>query len=124
MAESSLGAERKPSNTQGRCSNQSVEANCALWEFFNCLWNLSTMPLDWGRKEVVMLCRIPSREQMADHKEDVNCVPLSLVITAGTPKREIHPWKMAEAHSVAEIPVRGITFGQRVDLSTQVNKYV
>ena len=80
------------------------------------------MPLDWGWKDVVVLCLIPSREQMADHREDVNCVPLSLVIISGTPKREIQPWKMAEAHSVAEIPVIGITSGQRVDLSTQVNR--
>ena len=67
---------------------------------------------------------IPSKEQTAVHKEEVNCVPLSLVIIAGVPKREIHPWNMAEARSVAEIPARGKASGHQVDLSTQVNKYL
>jgi len=61
---------------------------------------------------------------MADHKEDVNCVPRSLVMIAGTPKREIQPWNMAEAHSAAEIPTSGITSGHLVDLSTQVKRYM
>ena len=67
---------------------------------------------------------IPSKEQMADHKEEVNCAPLSLVMIAGTPNRAIHPWNKADAHSVAEIPWRGNASGQRVDLSTQVNRYL
>ena len=65
---------------------------------------------------------IPSREQILDQREEVNCVPLSLVIIDGTPKREIQPWNMAETHSAVEIPVRGIASGQRVDLSMQVNR--
>ena len=67
---------------------------------------------------------IPSKKQMADHKEEVNWAPLSLLIIAGTLNPEIHPWNKAEAHSVAEIPARGKASGQRVDLSTQVNRYV
>ena len=47
-----------------------------------------------------------NKEQMADHKEDVNCVPWSLVMIAGSPKQEIQPWNMAEANSAAEIPTR------------------
>ena len=39
----------------------------------------------------------------ADHRDEVNWTPLSLVITAGTPNLEIHPWNMAEAHSTAEM---------------------
>jgi len=70
------------------------------------------------------MCLIPRREQILDHNEEVNCVPLSLVMIEGTPKGEIQPWNMAEAHSVAEIPRRGITSGQRVDLSIQVKRYV
>ena len=54
----------------------------------------------------------------------MNWVPLSLVIIAGTPKREIHPWNIAEAHSAAEIPTRGITSGHPVDLSMHVKRYV
>ena len=65
-----------------------------------------------------------NKEHMADHKEEVNCVPWSLVMIAGTPKREIQPRNMAEAHSAAEIPTRGTTSGYLVDLSLQVNRYV
>ena len=43
------------------------------------------------------------REQILDHSEEVNWVPLSLVIIEGTPKREIQPgeffpifWKSGE----------------------------
>ena len=54
----------------------------------------------------------------------VNWVPLSLVIIAGTPKREIHPWNIVEAHSAGEIPTRGITSGHPVDLSMHVKRYV
>ena len=67
---------------------------------------------------------ILSREQMADHRDEVNWAPLSLVITAGTPNLEIHPWNMEEAHSAAEIPVRGIASGHLVDLSMHVKRYV
>ena len=37
---------------------------------------------------------------------------------------EIHPWNMAEAHSSAEIPVRGIASCHLVDLSMHVKRYV
>ena len=124
MAESSLGEVLRPNKTHGRCSNQSEEARRACKEFFNCLWNLSTMPLDRGRKAVVVLCLILSREQMADHRDEVNWAPLSLVITAGTPNLEIHPWNMAEAKSAAAIPVRGTASGHLVDLSMHVKRYV
>ena len=72
---------------------------------------------------MVVLCLILSREQMADHRDEVNLASLSLVITAGTPIIEIHPWNMAEAHT-AEIPVRGIASGHLVDLSMHVKRYV
>ena len=81
------------------------------------------MPLDCGWN-VVVLCLTPSREQMADHKAEVNWVPLSLVITAIIPKPDIHLWNMAEAHSDADIPTRGTTSGHLVDLSMHVNRYV
>ena len=71
---------------------------------------------------MVLLGMISSKEQMADHKEEVNWAPLSLVIIADTLNLEIHPWN--KAHSLAEIPAKGKVSGQRVDLSTQVNRYV
>jgi hypothetical protein len=46
------------------------------------------------------------------------------VIIAGTPNLAIQPWNKVEANSAAEIPWSGNASGQRVDLSTQVNKYV
>ena len=73
---------------------------------------------------MVVLCLILSREQMADNKDEVNWAPLSLVITACTPNLEIHPWNMAEAHSAAEIPVKGIASGHHVDLSMHVKRYL
>ena len=53
---------------------------------------------------MVRLCLILRRKKAANHREEVNCVPLSLVMIVGTPKRENHPWNMAEAHSVARYP--------------------
>ena len=61
---------------------------------------------------------------MADHRDEVIWAPPSLVITAGMPNLEIHPWNMAEAHSTTEIPVRGIASGHLVDLSMHVKRYV
>ena len=63
---------------------------------------------------MVVLCLILSREQMDDHKDEVNWGPLSLVITARTPNLEIH----------VEIPARGIASGHLVYLSMHVNRYV
>ena len=49
------------------------------------------------------LCLIPNRVQIAAHKEEVNCVPLSEVRRAETPKQAFHPWNRGEAHSEAEM---------------------
>ena len=161
-------------------SNQLERSDEQCREFFNCLWSLSTIPLNWGHscmpspsvpdpirvqacvwclfwtnrnslavtsiflsnqsyeslnqryqlmeiffllklwwgwKAMVVLCLIQSREQMADHQEEVNCDPLSLVIIAGTPKHKIHLWNMVKAHSAWEIPTSGITWGHFVNLS-------
>ena len=73
---------------------------------------------------MVVLCLILSREQMAEHRDEVNWALLSLVITAGTQNLEVHPWNMVEEHSAAEITVRGIASGHLVDLSMHVKRYV
>ena len=44
------------------------------------------------------------------------------MIIDGTPNLEIHPWNMADAHSDADIPDRGIASGHLVDLSMHVNR--
>ena len=67
------------------------------------IFEISTLLCDHSKIILIL-----SREQMADHRDEVNWAPLSLVITAGTPNLEILPWNMAEAHSAAEIPVKGI----------------
>jgi hypothetical protein len=63
------------------------------------------------------------RQHRLAHSEEVNWGPLSLVIISGTPKRCIHPWRRAAAQSAAVVEVRGIASGQRVVLSTTVNRY-
>ena len=73
---------------------------------------------------MVVMCLILSREQMVDHRDEVNWAPLSLVITAGMPNLEIHLWNMEEAYSATETPVRGIASGHLVDLLMHVKRYV
>jgi len=63
------------------------------------------------------------REQRLAHNEDVNWGPLSLVMISGTPNLWIQPWRRAAAQSAAVVEVRGIASGQRVVLSTTVNRY-
>jgi len=62
--------------------------------------------------------------QREDHKEEVNCAPLSLVMVSGTPNLWIHPWSRADAQSAAVVDDRGIASGQRVVRSMTVNKNV
>jgi hypothetical protein len=62
------------------------------------------------------------RRQRAAHSEEVNCVPLSLVMVSGTPKRWIHPEKRAAAHSAAVVPVSGTASGHRLVRSTIVKR--
>jgi hypothetical protein len=62
-------------------------------------------------------------EHRLDHKAEVNCGPLSLVMIPGTPNLWIQPWRSAAALSAAVMDVSGYASGQRVVLSTSVNKY-
>jgi hypothetical protein len=61
-------------------------------------------------------------EQRADHKLDVNCAPLSEVMTEGIPNLCIQPEKRAAAQSAAVILLSGIASGQRVVRSTIVKR--
>ena len=63
-------------------------------------------------------------EQRADHSEDVNCGPLSLVMMQGKPNRCIHPVRRAAAQSAAVVPDKGMASGQRVVLSMTVKMCV
>ena len=62
------------------------------------------------------------REQSADHREDANLGPLSLVMVAGTPNRWTHPWKNPAAQSAAVMAARGMASGQRVVLFRTVRR--
>ena len=55
---------------------------------------------------------------------EVNCGPLSDVISSGTPKRDIQPKMRALAQSSVVVELRGIASGQREVLSIIVKKYV
>ena len=59
----------------------------------------------------------------AVHRLDVNCVPLSEVMTEGTPNRWIQPEKRAAAQSAAAVLLSGTASGQRVVRSTTVKRY-
>ena len=65
-----------------------------------------------------------SSEQRADHREDVNCGPLSLVMMQGKPNRCIHPVRRAAAQLAAVVPDKGTASGQRVVLSMIVKMCV
>jgi hypothetical protein len=56
------------------------------------------------------------------HRLEVNCAPLSDVMTEGTPNRWIHPEKSAAAQSAAAMLLSGMASGQRVVLSTIVKR--
>jgi hypothetical protein len=62
------------------------------------------------------------REHSAVHKQEVNCAPRSDVMVVGTPNRWIQPVKRAAAQSAAAMLLSGTASGQRVVLSTTVNK--
>ncbi len=61
-------------------------------------------------------------EHRAVHRLEVNCEPRSEVMTVGTPNRWIQPVKRAAAQSAAAMLLSGTASGQRVVLSTTVNK--
>ena len=58
------------------------------------------------------------------HKLEVKEGPLSEVICKGTPNREIHDERRADAQSVAVAVFIGTASGQRVERSTIVKRYL
>ena len=75
-----------------RLAYQSVPANLACKDTLSCLWNLSTMLLDWGWKDLVGECTIPGNLHLEDKIELLNWASLLLVITAGTLNTGIQEW--------------------------------
>jgi hypothetical protein len=56
---------------------------------------------------------MPSWEQTADHKDEVNCGPWSEVSDEGTPNRLIQPAMKAKAHAAVVVEERGRASGHR-----------
>ena len=73
---------------------------------------------------MVVLCLMPSRWHRTAHTAEVNCTPLSVTMTAGTPKREIHPATRASAQAVAVVEERGIASTHLVERSIIVMMWV
>ena len=71
---------------------------------------------------MVCTCWMFSKPQRAAQSAEVNWLPLSEVMAAGTPKRAIHPLKRACAQSAAAVVRSGTASAQRVVLSMTVNK--
>ena len=67
---------------------------------------------------------IPNCDEIVDHIAEVNCGPLSDVISKGTPNLEIHVLIRALAYSVVVVSRRGIASGQGVVLSIMVRRCV
>jgi len=67
---------------------------------------------------------LPRIEQTSDQTEKVNCAPLSVVMTDGTPKQEIYEELSACTQTTAVIEDRGTTSGHLEVLSIMVRTYV
>ncbi len=63
-------------------------------------------------------------EDKAAQTEEVNCAPLSDVISAGTPNLATHPCSRAWAQAAAVVEAKGMASGQRVERSTMVKRWV
>ena len=57
-------------------------------------------------------------------RADSNCLPWSVMIVNGAPKRETQPLMKAHATTSAVIDCRGNASGHLVKRSTHVNRYV
>ena len=101
--ESSLGTLWRPCRTRWRWWKQSDLASWAWRKTLSWWWNLSTIPSDWGWKEVVGEWVIPRNLQSADHTELVNWAPRSEIITNGTLNRGIHEHRKTLAQSFAVV---------------------
>ena len=102
-----MGAALSPSKAQESCSSHEEGSPHAFRVAFSYLWNLSTIPLDWGWKAVVVMGLAPTCFHQEDHVEEVNWTPLSDVITAGTPYLATHVATKASSTASAVVDFRG-----------------
>jgi hypothetical protein len=112
-----------PSRTIGIAS---VHRWCA-WHMiavFSFLRKRSTRPLAAGWYKVVRESRMLYSLAKAWNSCDSNCLPCSVVMVCGQPKRDIQPVGRACDTVSSVISGMGMTSGQRVKRSTAVRQYV
>jgi hypothetical protein len=77
--------------THVRWSTQFTAAQRAWRASLRQRWKHSTIPFDCRWYAVIWLCWMLSKLNRAAHREEVNLVPRSDVMTAGTPNLLTHP---------------------------------
>ena len=73
---------------------------------------------------MVEMWEMLSNLESSFHREEENCVPLSVVMVSGTPKREIQDEQNASAQDRADVEATGTASNQRVVRSTIVRMCV
>ena len=68
------------------------------------------------------MCCTPCSLHHSPHVPEVNWVPLSVVMRAGTPKRATHVVMKASSTVSTSILLKGTASGHRVDLSIMVSR--
>ena len=68
------------------------------------------------------MCWTPCFRHQSPHVPEVNCVPLSVVMQAGTPKWATHVVMKASSTVSMSIRFKGTASGHRVDLSIIVSR--
>ena len=115
-------ALRIPNRTNGRASAQCSSA----WHMraaFSCRWSLSMRPLEAGCHAVVRVREDPVRVARVLKRRASNCLPWSVVICWGQPKRATQTETKALATASSVMSRRGTASGQRVYLSMAVRQY-
>ena len=73
---------------------------------------------------MVVLSSIPREEDMAAHREEVNCVPRSEVISRGRPNLDTQLKRKARQTVMVEMSAMGIASGHLEKRSTTVRRCV
>ena len=108
-----------PSKTHSSTSSQLVSFSLALRVTFKCLLKHSTRPLACRWYAIMQWSLAPRSSIIAVHSWDVNWAPLSV----GRPKRATQWNSCAQAQDLAEVSMRGMASGHRVNLSTMESRY-
>lgn len=110
------------SMVKGRASVHLIAWEFYAWEAFNCLWNLSTNPVDERWYAFVRICLNPSRVGRLVYNLYCHCAPLSVVTDAETPNVEILWCRKALETVSPDVSVIRTAMGQRGKRSTHVTR--